>query len=132
MSQHSRDTVSQLRRKIVIYALAYTLAALVTISVINIVPLIRDLRLADEDHLLLSVKTRAVAIEEYLSRLRNIALQITSRSAIRQALENYDRDLISLQNLSGFTTPKLTDAMASSKEVSGITVDCQFVWTEIS
>ena len=54
MSQHSRDTVSQLRRKIVIYALAYTLAALVTISVINIVPLIRGLRLADEDHLLLS------------------------------------------------------------------------------
>ena len=121
MSQHSHDTVSRLRRKIVIYALAYTLAALATISVINIVPLIHDLRLADEDHLLLSVKTRAVTIEEYLFRLRNIAMQITSRSAIRQALENYDRGLISLESVAGFTGPKLADAMASAKEVSGIT-----------
>ncbi|HKK01774.1 MAG TPA: cache domain-containing protein, partial [Desulfuromonadales bacterium] len=121
MSQHSNDTVSRLRRKIVFYALAYTLIALVVISVINIFPLIRDLRSAEDNHLLLTVKSRAVTIEEYISHLRNIARQITTRSAIRHALRNYEQGTISKKQLADFTTPKLADAMNGSEEVVGIT-----------
>ncbi len=61
-----------------------------------------------------------MAVEEYLSRAKDIALQITSRTQIRKKLEGFNRGEIPFSELVAFSGPKLGDAMKLSEEVVGI------------
>lgn len=63
----------------------------------------------------------AMAVNEWGRRVMDIAIQITSRTQIRQALEKYNNKEISLTQLKAFTEPKLSDAMNMSDEIIGIT-----------
>ena len=110
-----------LRRKIVSYTLAYTLAALLLVAFISIFPLFKQLKKAEEHSLLATARSRAVAIGEYVGRITDIARQVTSRSAIREQLAAFDRGRVSLTELARFTQPKLEDALHGSEETLGIT-----------
>lgn len=63
----------------------------------------------------------AMAVNEWGRRVTDIAIQITSRTRIRQELEKYNNKKISLTQLKAFTEPKLSDAMNMSEEIIGIT-----------
>ena len=110
-----------LRRKIFIYTVIYTLAALLLVAFISIVPLFNKLKEAEEQSLLATARTRAVAIGEYIGRISDISRQITSRSAIRERLALFDAGKTSLADLRRFTRPKLADALHGSAEALGIT-----------
>ncbi len=71
--------------------------------------------------LFFSIELEATALEAELSRLGNIASQVTSRTRIRQELERYNGGKIGIQALTNFTAPKLADAMHSNSDVLGIT-----------
>lgn len=70
--------------------------------------------------LLSSVELQTAALESEITRLKNIASQITSRTRIRQELEKYNQGLIGLESLTSFTRPKLADAMRLIPDVTGI------------
>ena len=72
------------------------------------------------DQLFFSIELETAALEAELSRMSNIAGQITSRTQIRQELERHNRGEISTQALKDFTVPKLADAMRSNGDVLGI------------
>jgi signal transduction histidine kinase len=110
-----------LRQKIVTYTLVYTLAALLLVAFISIVPLFGQLKQAEENSLLATARIRAVAIGEYVGRIGDIARQITSRSVIRDHLAAFDQGRISLAELEQFSRPKLEDALHGSAEARGIT-----------
>lgn len=61
------------------------------------------------------------AIDAELARISNLTAQITSRTRIRQELERYNRNEITLQALVDFSLPKLADAMHSNRDMIGIT-----------
>lgn len=73
-----------------------------------------------ETELLFQVELQATALEAEISRLKNIATQIASRTSIRLELERYNQQQTSLESLIAFSTPKLADAMRSTPDVKGI------------
>lgn len=117
----SRPPLEKLRRKILLTSLAYSLAAFVLLTLVSVLPLFTLLRDYEQEHLRLAARTRAQSVEEVLDRMRDISLQITSRSAIRQALADYTAGQLSAEELAEFTAPKLQDALQQATEVVGIT-----------
>jgi signal transduction histidine kinase len=109
------------RRKIFTYTVLYTLAALLLVAFISILPLYNQLKMAEINNLATTARTRAVAIGEYVGRITSIARQITSRSAIRERLAAFARGNVSQEELEQFTRPKLEDALHGSEETLGIT-----------
>ena len=116
-----RHTLEKLRRKILFTSLAYSLAAFALLALVSILPMLTLLRDYEEEHLRQAVRTRCQAVEEALDRMRDISLQISSRSAIRQALIDYTAGELSVEALAQFTKPKLQDALQQAAEVVGIT-----------
>jgi len=111
----------KLQKSIVVYSVIGTLAIGVIIALVSIVPLFNNLKKKADKDPLFAVKTRTLAIEEYLSRTKDIALQVTGRTRIRDRLESYNRGKIGLDELVDFTAPRLVDVMNLSEEVEGIT-----------
>ena len=109
-----------LQRSIIIYSALGILVIGVIVAFVSITPLFNHLKKNADQNLSFAVKTGTLAIEEYLTRAKDVALQITSRSRIRDYLEAYNKGQISLEELVNFTAPKLADAMNLSAEVSGI------------
>jgi hypothetical protein len=80
-------TEERIQRSIIIYSVLAILATGLVISLVSILPLQDRLKKSAENSLLHAVKIRAIAVDEYISRAKYIALQITSRTQIRKELE---------------------------------------------
>ncbi len=117
----TKPPLERLRRKILLTSLAYSLVAFVALALVSALPLVNLLREYEEEHLQLTARNRALAVEEVLNRMRDISLQITSRSAIRQALSDFTAGDLTAEQLAEFTRPKLQDALQQAAEVVGIT-----------
>jgi signal transduction histidine kinase len=61
-----------------------------------------------------------MAAEEFFSGAVTLAQQVTSRTAIRDKLEDYEQGQISLKTLADFTRDKLEDPIKRSAEITGI------------
>ncbi|MBP0022034.1 MAG: hypothetical protein J7647_31315 [Cyanobacteria bacterium SBLK] len=96
-----------------------TIAGFVAIA--SVVPLSRRLRQAEEKNLIFAASTRKLVVEEYLSKAREVAAQITSRTRARRLLESFNQGEISLEEFASATQRILTDALQQSEEVVGIT-----------
>ncbi len=70
--------------------------------------------------LLFKMELQAVVIESEITRLKNLTTQITSRSRIRQELEKYLRNEVSLHSLNSFSSSRLADAMNIAPGMVGI------------
>lgn len=110
----------RLRRFVVLYATLAMVAISVAVAAIAIVPLAArlkaDVRSGFEHEMTLKVMAGA----EALGRARNLAEQVTSRTVIREKLEQYNRGAIALADLTEFTRDKLADALTLSPELVGI------------
>ncbi len=73
-----------------------------------------------KQELLFNLDLETVALQSELTNLKNLVMQFTSRSHIRQELEKYLLGEISLENLIEFSKPKLVDAMQYTPEVIAI------------
>jgi PAS domain S-box-containing protein len=116
-----RQNLQWLRRKIVLYAVLYTLAALVVVALLIIIPVFNRLRRSEETNLQHAASIRTVAIEEYLEGLTRSARQVSSQLPLRYALEFFYRGEMGRQALVNFTHPKLTEALRQSRSMVGIT-----------
>lgn len=102
-----------------------TLVALIIIGILLIatttIPLTDELKAKNNQEVHSLVDAKTVAIDQFLSRIINVAEQFTSRSAIRNKLIEYNEGKITLQELVAFSHDKLLDAMKKSKDAYGIT-----------
>jgi PAS domain S-box-containing protein len=120
MYKDQHNVATRLQRSILIASAIGIAAISIIVALITVIPHYQHLREDAESDLTQAVKTRSLAIEEYLSRISDIALQITSRTQIRVALEEYNRGERTLESLRAFSIPKLADALAKSPEVAGM------------
>jgi PAS domain S-box-containing protein len=120
MAKADQNVMEGFRRRIFISSFSYTLAALLLISSVSIYPFYAHLKSSEKETLLSAARDRALSVEEYLARLSDISLQFTSRTVIRQKLEEYLQGRISREELRTFSNPKLADALQESKEAVGV------------
>lgn len=85
-----------------------------------ILPLTQRLKSEQERHLFSVVKSRSATVEIFLEKAIETAKQITSRTKIREMLEKYNRQEISLAELADYTRPKLNDAISLSGNGVGV------------
>ncbi len=116
----TKRKLEALRKKIVLYSVLYTLAALLLISLISILPLVNRLKTSEEINLLHAAKIRTLAVEEYLARVRSIAQPISNQTYLRALLEVYNAGELELADLEEETGKRLKDALSSSEELVGI------------
>ncbi|GBE32459.1 blue-light-activated protein [bacterium BMS3Bbin05] len=116
-----KSVQKRVRQSIIIYSALAILAIGLIVSLVSILPLYARLKEGLQNNLSYAVQIEAMAVDEYLSRAKDIALQITSRTQIRKKLEAYNRGEVSLKELVKYTRGKLSDAMKLSDEVVGIT-----------
>ncbi len=107
-------------------ALFFYLAAILFIFSLFLIltiaqPIYERLKKAENNNVYYDAERTAMAVNEWSRRVMDIAIQITSRTRIRQELEKYNNKEISLTQLKEFTEPKLSDAMNMSREILGIT-----------
>ncbi|OZH55635.1 hypothetical protein AFK68_03355 [Hydrocoleum sp. CS-953] len=120
----------QLQRLLIFYSAVGIFTISILVAIISIFPLYEKLRRNEESNLQSALRTRRLAVEEFLSRARGITSQIASRTYARRELEIYNRN----NNKSDFDISiiagDLEDALIQSEDVVGISrfgIDNQLV-----
>ncbi len=108
------------KRRIIFYSLAGILISGLLITLIGILPLYTNLRAHREQTLMHQLTVRTLLAEEVITKVNDIAFQITSRSALRNELTKYNRGETGLEALREFSFPKLEDALLISDSVRSI------------
>lgn len=120
-SNMANKSISQkLQQSILVYSALGIFAVSAIVALVTIVPLYNSLKQDEENNLKFALKARTMAIEEYLSRVKNVALQIASRTKAREKLEAYNEGEVELPEYVDFTKGILTDALNQSQEIAGI------------
>lgn len=114
------DFSRQLRKSILIHSTMSILIIGLAVSLVSISFLYFKIKSELTNNLLHYLRIRTMTVEEFINRTRDIAMQITSRTKLRQKLEDYNRGEISLAELTEFSAPLLSDAMKQSREIAGI------------
>lgn len=117
-------TVQKLSRNlpktIILYSALGVFLTGLTVAAAIIFPLYDRLKQNEERNLLFALKTRTLAAEEYISKVKGIASQIAGRTKAREQLEAYNQGKVSKGEVAKFTQNVLTDAIGQSPEVAGV------------
>ena len=113
MARH--NNTKKIQKHILIYSSLMMLVLGLVIALASLVPLYKVLKNDRQKNVLFALKTKTLAIKEYLSRAKDIALQISSRTAVRRKLEAYNRGEVSQEELVNFGLPILEDALQQSQ-----------------
>ncbi len=108
------------QRAIVAYAVVAMAVVGLSVALACILPLQARMETAAENAFAYSIDLQAEAVGESVARLRDLARQVTSRSAIRDALISYNRGQVPLEQLRAFSADKLVDSLKLSSEMIGI------------
>jgi PAS domain S-box-containing protein/putative nucleotidyltransferase with HDIG domain len=106
---------------IIVYSVTGILVISLIVASVSVFPLYSRLKENRENNLSHAATIRTMAVEEYVTRVQEIARQVASRTQIRKKLEAYNRGEVSRNELIAFTKDKLSDAMSASEEAVGIT-----------
>nr|WP_293093161.1 ATP-binding protein [Okeania sp. SIO2F4] len=110
----------QLQRLLIFYSAVGIFTISILLAIISIFPFYKELRKNAESNLKLGLRTRTLAVEEFLLRTKDIAAQIASRTQARRELESYNRN----PNYSDAAVSKmadyLKDALNQTEDVVGI------------
>ncbi len=83
-------------------------------------PLYSEMKRHGEANLMREVADKKVAIQAFLDGAKDSAMQVTSRTVIREKLEAYYAGKVTRGELAAFTETKLLDAMRRSSLIAGI------------
>lgn len=120
MNDKSSQNVRQLRTNITLWSGAGIFIASIIVACVSIFPLYNQLQTKEKENLQSTVKTRTMAVEEFLSKAKNVALQITSRTRARQLLQAYNQGELEPPQFRENISPILQDALRKSDAVAGI------------
>ncbi len=110
-----------LRRRILLFVVTTLIVMGTVVGVIATRPLATELAEAQRRELDHALDFTALSIGQFAQSARSVALQVTSRTRIREILEEYQAGAVDESSLRAFTEPKLRDAMVLSDTVVGIT-----------
>jgi len=110
----------QLQRLLIFYSALGIFTISILVAIISILPLYKELRKNAESNLKLDLRTRTLAVEEFLSRAKDIAAQIASRTQARQELEVYNRNPNNSTSAVSRIANYLRDALNQTEDVVGI------------
>lgn len=117
---NNKDFKEHFKKKIVITASIGLFLACTCVALVSVIPLYNQLRAQQANNLIFAVKTKSMIVEEFLSKAKETAQQITSRSKAREALEKYNNNEIDLSTFNDFSAPILQDAINLSQFAVGI------------
>jgi hypothetical protein len=120
MNDVSEISTGHLRKRLFLYLATALFLLVVCLTLAISFTLFGYLKRAENSSMVHLGEVRSVAITEWCRRAKDLARQITSRTRIRQELEEYNKGKIERQQLAHFTKSKLQDAMNQSREVIGI------------
>ncbi len=118
MHQH---TTERLQRYIILYSVLGIFLVGVVIAGVGLWFYADSLQQRQQGHLAKELHFRQVVIEQSLTRLRDIATQISSRTRVREILEAYNKRSISRNAMTESMAPIMSDAMDRTPDVLGIT-----------
>ncbi|TNF65568.1 MAG: GGDEF domain-containing protein [Gammaproteobacteria bacterium] len=105
--------------------LRYSILAIVLVSVIvaciSIYPLYSKLRQTEQQGLIFARDTSVLIVNEYLSRIKDIARQVSSRTKAKQLLEDYQKGKITKADMQKYLNTILEAALKGSRQLVGIT-----------
>lgn len=116
----SGNLTKTLQRSIIIYSAIGIFAVAVIVALVGILPLYNYLKEEEERNLLLALNAKTSAVEEYLARVRDLAMQITSRTRAREKLQEYNAGKITVEDAAQVMGDILLDAMDHTPEVWSI------------
>ena len=111
----------RLGRRLFLYFAATLLALAVGVALATIIPLRERLARSEQAGLAHVAETKALAVGEWFRHAEDLARQITSRTQIRNVLEEVYAGRISREEFAAYARPRLLDAMKRSGDVVGIT-----------
>ena len=111
---------ANIQRSLIVYAVAAMTVIGLVVATATILPLQVRMERAAESAFEYALDLQAEALGERVARLRDLARQVTSRSAIRDALIAYNHGETSLEQLRAFTADKLVDSLKLSSDMLGI------------
>lgn len=118
MTKH--DESKRLQFRLFYFGLLGCLFICLLVSAVAVVPLYNSLKKQELSNLEFQLNMQQSRVNQYFRTLHDIADQITSRTRIRQVLEQYNHTKIPLEEVRAFTASKLEDAMAHAPQVEGI------------
>jgi hypothetical protein len=116
----SEISTSYLRRKLFAYLASALIALVLYLSISISFILLNQFKKSENNNLTHSSEILSMGITQWSLMAKDLARQITSRTMIRKELEKYNKNEISLEQLSSFTSPILQDGMKLSDEIIGI------------
>lgn len=109
--------IEAVQRRVLLFALLSLLLTGLLVSVAGFWPLASALQDNARQSLHHLHTLHSASIRHYQDSLHDLSRQVSSRSAIRQALLDYQQGRSSLAELRAFTTPRLQDALSSSSSL---------------
>ncbi|MGB9617470.1 MAG: hypothetical protein ACPL7J_09130, partial [Desulfomonilaceae bacterium] len=91
------------------------------VAVAGITPLYEYLKDEEKRNLILVLNTKTVAVEEYLARIKDVAMQISSRTQAREALESHNAGQMDAAQLEPLLRQTMLDALDYAPDIWGIT-----------
>ncbi len=112
--------LGHLRQSILLYAVAGAFVIAVVSALVAAVPLFEQLHAAAENNLFQSARSSAQSVGEMARGLRQVALQVTSRTRARELLELYNAGRLEPEEYRSQSSRILQDALGISEELAGI------------
>ena len=116
----SVDNTSNLQKRIFYISLIGVFLTGIFVFIATSFPLYEELRADTTASLLGRCNLRRLTTEHFFARLSDIALQVTSRSRIRQELQRFNKGEIARDTLTAFTEPKIADALDLNEAMLGV------------
>ncbi|PKO56491.1 MAG: hypothetical protein CVU25_10275, partial [Betaproteobacteria bacterium HGW-Betaproteobacteria-19] len=116
----SLDQSILLQRRIQFLAVTGILVTGLLVAIATAVPIYRHAHELVASSLQASARSQAQSAGQFLSRTTEIALQIASRSAVRDKLEEYNNWQISLPDLVLYSAPRIRDALDQTGNIAGL------------
>ena len=115
-----RPATQRLHKSIVVWAIVGVFMVGTIVAAVSISSLYLQLREQQEAELIGTLRTHSLAVDEYVSRIKDVALQITSRTKAREKLEAYNKGAVTHDEFVRFSAPILSDALNLAPQISGI------------
>jgi diguanylate cyclase (GGDEF)-like protein len=116
-----KNKTEKIQRIIRIYSLVTVVLIAFTVTILAIYPLYSLLRETEKRDLVFARDTSVLIVDEYVSRIKDIAKQISSRTKARILLEEYQAQKITRQQMQSYLRTILQSALQSSTQLIGIT-----------
>ena len=120
LHRQSITEVGKLQRFLILYSTLGIFSISLVVASISVFPFYQQLRKGEERNLRSTLHMKALTINEFLSRAKDVTVQIASRTQARKMLLDYNQRRVSSKVAVQKITKFLTDALNQSEDIAGI------------